>query len=58
MTLEQSIELAELEAEIAAERFLEAFEEDQHPAILDQLHIEAELAHQRYENIYAFDLAH
>ena len=58
MTLQQSLELAELEADIAAERFLEAFEADEHPEILKQLNTEATIARHKYYEAYNADLAH
>ena len=57
-TLQQSLELAELEADIAAERFLEAFEADEHPEILEQLNTEATIARHKYYEAYSADLAH
>lgn len=57
MTYQQSLELAELEADMAAERYFEAFEADAHPEVLDQLTIEAEIAHRRYHETYRHDLA-
>ena len=47
MTLQQSLELAELEADIATERYLDAFEANEHPEILDQLITEVALANNR-----------
>jgi len=58
MTLEQSLDLAELEADIAYERYLEAFETNEHPEILEQLNTEAALARHRYYDVYSADLAH
>lgn len=58
MTLEQSLDLAELEADLAYEKFLEAFEADEHPEILEQLNVEATLARHRYYDAYSADLAH
>lgn len=57
MTLQQSLELAELEADIAAERYLEAFEADEHPEILEQLNTEATIARHKYYDAYTADLA-
>ncbi len=48
MTYQQSLDLAELEADLAYEKFLEAFEADEHPEILEQLNIEAIIARNRY----------
>jgi len=58
MTYEQSLDLAELEADIAYEKFLEAFEADEHPEVLEQLNVEATLARHRYYDAYSADLAH
>ena len=41
MTLEQSIDLAELQADMAFEAYLAAFDEDAHPQNLDSLETEA-----------------
>ena len=57
MTYQQSLELAELQADIAYERYLEAFEADDHPELLEQLSIEATIARHRYYEAYAADLA-
>ncbi len=48
MTYQQSLDLAELEADIAFERYLEAFDEDEHPEVLEQLNVEAIIARNRY----------
>lgn len=58
MTYQQSLDLAEIEADIAYEKFLEAFEADEHPEVLEQLNVEATLARHRYNNAYSADLAH
>ena len=58
MTYQQSLDLAELEADMAYEKFLEAFEADEHPEILEQLNVEATIARHRYYNAYSADLAH
>lgn len=58
MTFQQSLELAELEADISAERYFEAFEADEHPEILEQLNTEAMIAHHRYNETCNSDLAH
>jgi len=47
MTYEQALELAELEADIAFERYLTAFDPNEHPAFLDDLSTEAHLAQPR-----------
>ena len=58
MTFEQSLDLAELEADIAYERYLEAFDTNEHPEILEQLNTEAAIARYRYYDAYSADLAH
>ncbi len=58
MTYQQSLDLAELEADMAYEKFLEAFEADEHPEILEQLNVEATIARHRYYDAYIADLAH
>ena len=58
MTYQQSLDLAEIEADLALERYLEAFEADAHPQILDQLNVEADLARQRYEEASEMEPAH
>jgi uncharacterized membrane protein YgaE (UPF0421/DUF939 family) len=58
MTFEQSLDLAELEADIAFERYLEAFDTNEHPEVLEQLNTEAALARHRYHDAYTTDLAH
>lgn len=58
MTYQEAIELAEVEAEIAFERFLKAFEDDEHPEIVDQLNNEAAIAQQRYETTHMEALAY
>ncbi|AUQ92402.1 hypothetical protein PhaeoP24_03844 (plasmid) [Phaeobacter inhibens] len=44
MTLEQSIDLAELQADMAFDAYLAAFDEDAHPEFLDSLETEALIA--------------
>lgn len=58
MTFEQSLDLAELEADIAFERYLEAFDTNEHPEVLEQLNTEAALARNRYFDANSADLAH
>lgn len=57
MTLQKSLELAEIEADMAHEKFLEAFEADEHPELLDQLNTTATLARHKYYNALHADLA-
>lgn len=58
MTYQQSLELAELEADIAYEKYLEAFKAKEHPEIVEQLNVEAAIARHRYYEAYNADLAH
>lgn len=58
MTYQQSLDLAELQADMASERYFEAFDADAHPAFLDQLSIQAALARQIYQDISEEGLAH
>lgn len=58
MTWQQSLELAELEADIAEEAYLAAFEAEEHPEILEQLRTEATITRHRYYEAYNSDLAH
>ena len=58
MTLQQSLDLAELEADMAYEKFIEAFDADEHPEIIEQLNTEATLARHRYYDALNADLAH
>ncbi len=48
MTYQQSFDLAELEADSAFERYLETFDEDEHPEVLEQLNVKATIARDRY----------
>lgn len=54
----QSLELAEFEADLVLERFLEAFETGEHPETLDTLQTDAALAQSRYDHLQSSDLAH
>ena len=47
-----------IEADLDYEKFLEAFEADEHPEILELLNVEATLARHRYYDAYSADLAH
>jgi hypothetical protein len=58
MTLEQSIDLAELQADMAFEDYLAAFDEDAHPETLDSLETEALIARSRYDNLRSQGLGH
>ena len=58
MTLQQSLDLAEIEADLAYEKFLEAFDADEHPEVLEQLNVEATIARHRYYDTLNADLAH
>ena len=52
MTFQQSLDLAELEAEIAFERYYEVLSDDEHPEYLDSLKTEAQMAQQRYDELH------
>lgn len=58
MTYEQSLDLAELQADMAFETYLSAFEEDDHPEVIDSLATEALLAQDRFADLRNQDLAH
>jgi hypothetical protein len=58
MTFEQSLNLAELEADLAFERYLEAFNADEHPEMLEALTTEAQFAQERYDEIINLVPAH
>jgi hypothetical protein len=47
MTYEQSLDLAELQADMAFETYLSAFEEGDHPEVIDSLATEALIAQDR-----------
>lgn len=44
MTFQQSLDLAEIEADLAHEKFLEAFERDDYSEVIDRLNNEATMA--------------
>lgn len=58
MTLEQSIDLAELQADMAFDAYLAAFDEDAHPEFLDSLETEALIARSRYDDLRNHGLGH
>ena len=58
MTLEQSIDLAELQADMAFDAYLAAFDEDAHPELLDSLETEALIARSRYDDLRNQGLGH
>lgn len=58
MTYQQSLELAELEADLAFERYLEAFNADDHPELLEALTTEARFAQERYDELIHLVPAH
>ena len=58
MTLEQSIDLAEMQADMAFEAYLAAFDEDAHPELLDSLETEALIARSRYDDLRTLGLGH
>ena len=47
MTFQQTLDLAEIEADRAFERYYEVLSDDEHPAYLDSLKTAAQLAQQR-----------
>jgi len=53
MTYEQSMDLAELQADMAFEAYLAALDEDTHPETLDSLETEALIARSRYDDLRA-----
>lgn len=57
MTFIQKLELADIESEIANERYQAALEANEHPEILDNLITQASLAHQRLSRLESIDLA-
>jgi len=57
MTFQQALDLAEIEADLAHEQFLEAFEADAHPEQIEQLRNEATLSRHRYYDALNADLA-
>lgn len=57
MTFQQSLDLAELEADRAQDLWDSAIEEDLNPAYLDQLSTETTLARHRYYDALNADLA-
>lgn len=58
MTLEQSIDLAELQADMAFDAYFAAFDEDAHPETLDSLETEALIARSRYDDLRNQGLGH
>ncbi|WP_151976109.1 MULTISPECIES: hypothetical protein [unclassified Roseovarius] len=58
MTYEQSIDLAELQADMAFEAYLTAFDEDAHPETLDSLETEALIARSCYDDLRSQGLGH
>ena len=58
MTLEQSIDLAELQADMTFEAYLAAFDEDAHPETLNSLETEALIARSRYDDLRNQGLDH
>ena len=58
MTFEQSLDLAELQADMAFETYLSAFEDNDHPEFIDSLATEALLAQDHFADLRNQDLAH
>lgn len=58
MTLEQSLDLAELHADMAFETYISAIEDGDHPEVVDSLATEALIAQDRCADLRTQDLAH
>ncbi len=58
MTLEQSHDLAELQANMAFEAYLSAFEDGDYPEVIDSLATEALIAQDSCADLRTQDLAH
>lgn len=58
MTFEQSLDLAELQADMAFETYISAIEDGGHPEVIDSLATEALLAQDRHADLCNQDLAH
>lgn len=58
MTFQQSIDLAEIEADIAFENYIDACNLDEHPELLDTLSTAAQLAQSRYDEFTNMVPAH
>lgn len=54
MTFDQSLNVAEIDADLAHERYVEALNADDHPELIDMLLTEAQLAQQRYDELLHF----
>jgi hypothetical protein len=57
MTLQQALDLAELEADRADEELAQALDLDEHPELIDSLRTEATIARYRYYDALHADLA-
>ena len=51
MTYQQALDIAELEADMAFERYIEAFNANEHPEMLNSLTTEAHIAQKRYDEL-------
>lgn len=51
MTYEQSLALAEIQADLAFDRYIDSFNSDDHPTTVEQLSIEAQIAQARYDEL-------
>lgn len=58
MTFQQSLDLAEIEADLAFERYIEAFNADEHPEFIETLTTEAKIAQSRYDDMINLVPAH
>ena len=51
MTFQQTLDLAEIEADLAFERYIEAFNAEEHPEMIEALTTQAQIAQERYDEI-------
>lgn len=51
MTFQQTLDLAEIEADLAFERYIEAFNAEEHPEMIEILTTQAQIAQERYDEI-------
>ena len=58
MTFEQSLDLAEIEADLVFDRYLEAFNADEYPEMLVALTNDAQRAQLRYDEMVNLVPAH
>lgn len=58
MAYEQSLDLAELQADMAFETYISVFEDGDHPEVVDSLATEARIAQDRCADLRTQDLTH